>query len=256
MKKLRFIFLLSISLLSLQSCFAVDAPTSTAAPMSHDAWDKLLKKHVSDKGVVSYTGFKKDQIALKAYTDLLASNAPNDKWSKDEKLTYWINAYNAFTVQLIVNHLDKKIKSIKDITGISIPLVNSPWDIKFIKIGDKTMDLNQIEHGIIRKQFTEARIHFALVCAAKSCPSLRNEAYDAAKLNAQLDDQAVIFLNDATKNKVSKSDIKLSPIFNWYEGDFTAKMPLKDWAAKYAKTKPEGVQKVSFLDYDWALNGK
>ena len=256
MKNTRLLLIVGTLLVSLQSCFAVDPPKSTAAPVSHDAWDVLLKKNVSDKGFVNYTAFKKDQVALRAYLDLLAANAPSDKWTKDEKLAYWINAYNAFTVQLIVNNLDKKIKSIKDITAISIPLVSSPWDIKFIKIGDKTFDLNQIEHGIIRKQFDEPRIHFALVCAAKSCPPLRNEAFVATKLNAQLDDQAVLFLNDAFKNKISKTEINLSPLFNWYESDFTPKMPLLDWAKKYAKTKPEGSPKVNFMGYDWSLNGK
>lgn len=248
---------LSILLITVNSCFAVSAPTSNAEPISHEIWNGLLKKHVDTKGFVNYAGFKKDQIELKKYLTLVENNAPGDKWSKDEKLAYWINAYNAFTIQLILDNLDSKIKSIKDIgSKVKIPFVNTPWDVKFINIGGKKMDLNNIEHGIIRKDFDEPRIHFALVCAAKSCPPLRNEAFVASKLNQQLDDQGVDFLNDSSKNQVSADEAKLSNIFNWYGGDFKDKMPVIDWANKYAKVKAKKDARISYLTYNWELNGK
>ncbi|MCU0327271.1 MAG: DUF547 domain-containing protein [Spirosomaceae bacterium] len=253
------IFKLPLFLLffALSSCFAVDAPTSTADPISHDIFDKLLKKYVDNKGFVNYAGFKKDRAELKKYLELVSENAPNDKWSKDEQLAYWINAYNAYTIELILEHYDKNIKSIKDIGDkIKIPFVNTPWDIKFITIGGKKMDLNNIEHGIIRKKFDEPRIHFALVCAAKSCPPLRNEAFVASKLSQQLDDQGVDFLNDSFKNQVSKSEMKLSKLFTWYGGDFTKKMPIVDWVNKYSKVKADKNASSSSLDYNWELNGK
>ncbi len=230
--------LLSIILFTVSSCFAVNAPTSNAEPISHEIWNDLLKKHVDAKGFVDYAGFKKDQIELKKYLTLLENNAPGDKWSKDEKLAYWINAYNAFTIQLILDNTQHKIKSIKDIGDkIKIPFVNTPWDVKFINIGGKKMDLNNIEHGIIRKDFNEPRIHFALVCAAKSCPPLRNEAYIAAKLNQQLDDQGVDFLNDSYKNQVSAKEAKLSNIFKWYGSDFKDKAPILDGIQSIKKIK-------------------
>ena len=248
---------LCILLITVSSCFAVNAPTSNAEPISHEIWNGLLKKHVDAKGFVNYAGFKKDQTELKKYLTLVENNAPGDKWSKDEKLAYWINAYNAFTIQLILDNLDNKIKSIKDIgSKVKIPFVNTPWDVKFINIGGKKMDLNNIEHGIIRKDFDEPRIHFALVCAAKSCPPLRNEAFVASKLNQQLDDQGVDFLNDSSKNQVSADEAKLSNIFNWYGGDFKGKMPVIDWANKYAKVKANKGAKVSYMTYNWELNGK
>ncbi|CAH0996868.1 hypothetical protein EMA8858_03003 [Emticicia aquatica] len=248
---------LSIILITVSSCFAVNTPTSTAEPISHEIWNGLLKKHVDTKGFVNYAGFKKDQVELKKYLVLLESNAPGDKWSKEEKLAYWINAYNAFTIQLILDNLTHKIKSIKDIGDkIKIPFVNTPWDVKFINISGKKMDLNNIEHGIIRKTFNEPRIHFALVCAAKSCPPLRNEAFVAEKLNQQLDDQGIDFINDSYKNQVSTKTVKISNIFNWYGSDFKEKMPVIDWLNKYAKVKANKDADVSYLDYNWELNGK
>lgn len=254
---MKIISLLSIILFAVSSCFAVNAPTSTAEPISHEIWNGLLKKHVDNKGFVNYAGFKKDQAELKKYLDLVEKNAPSDKWSKDEKLAYWINAYNAFTVQLILDNIPNKIKSIKDIgSKVKIPFVNTPWDVKFINIGGKKMDLNNIEHGIIRKEFGEPRIHFALVCAAKSCPPLRNEAYEASKLSNQLDDQGVDFLNDSFKNQVSAKEAKLSNLFKWYGGDFKDKMSVIDWVNKYAKVKADKNATISYLDYKWDLNGK
>lgn len=254
----KFLILQMLTLLFiLNSCFAVEAPTSTAEPISHEIFDKLLKKHVDGKGFVNYANFKKDRPELKKYLDLVSANAPNDKWSKDEQLAYWINAYNAFTIELILEHYDKGIKSIKDIGDkVKIPFVNTPWDVKFITIGGKKMDLNNIEHGIIRKKFDEPRIHFALVCAAKSCPPLRNEAFVASKLNQQLDDQGVDFLNDSFKNQVSKNEMKLSKLFTWYGGDFKSKMPIIDWVNKYAKVKADKSASSSSMDYIWDLNGK
>lgn len=230
---------------------------SKAQKANHEIWDSLLKKHVSEKGFVSYTGLKKDEAQLKKYLEVLANNTPSEKWSKDDQLAYWINAYNAFTVQLILNHSDKNLKSIKDIGDkIKIPFVNTPWDIKFIKLGTETYDLNNIEHGIIRKKFDEPRIHFALVCAAKSCPKLRNEAFLGTKLNSQLEEQAIDFMNDGIKNQISVKKVGLSKILMWYKGDFTNKMPLVDWINKYSKTKITQDTPISYNEYYWNLNGK
>ncbi len=233
------------------SC-GTSAPTSKSAPIEHAIWDRLLKKHVDNAGLVDYKGFKKDEAQLKKYLDLLSSNAPGSKWSKDEKLAYWINAYNAYTVQLILDHYP--LKSIKDIgSSIKIPFVNTPWDVKFIEIGGKKMDLNNIEHGIIRKDFNEPRIHFAVVCAAMSCPPLRNEAYTASKLDKQLDDQGKKFLNNPRLNKVTKDKAEISKIMDWYGGDFKKKMSIKDWVNKYADTNLQS-DKITYNDYNWALN--
>ncbi len=241
--------------LSIQSCSAIEAPTSTASPVSHATWDKLLKKHVNGSGFVDYGGFKKDQAALKMYLNLLEKNAPAKSWSNDEKLAYWINAYNAFTVQLILDNADKGITSIKDIgSKIKVPFVNTPWDVKFITIGGKKMDLNNIEHGIIRKEFNEPRIHFALVCAAKSCPPLRNEAFVANRLEKQLQEQGVKFMNDTSKNKITPKSAQITKILDWYGGDF--KKSKADIINDYSKVKVSKDATITYMDYNWSLNGK
>jgi Protein of unknown function, DUF547 len=249
---LNIIFFTSI----LSNCFAFKPQPHIASPVSHDIFDKLLKKYVSESGFVNYGGFKKEEKELKKYLDILSSNAPQKSWSTEDKLSFWINAYNAFTIQLILDHQDKGLKSIKDIGDkIKIPFVNTPWDIKFITIGGKKMDLNNIEHGIIRKQFKEPRIHFALVCAAVSCPALLNEAYDGSKLNEQLNRQGVVFFNDNQKNEVTKTTAKLSKIMDWYGGDFK-NGTIIEWVNKFVKNKANLNATITYKNYDWALNGK
>ncbi len=224
--------------------------------IDHSAWTVLLKKHLNAKSMVNYKGMQADLPKLDAYLDMLSKNAPDKIWSTNEKLSFWINAYNAFTVKLILDYYQNgKLKSIKDIgTIIPIPKINDGWSKKFIKIGNKTLSLNNIEHDIIRKEFAEPRIHAALVCAAKSCPPLRNEAFEAGKLHAQLNDQMSDFLNDGTKNSIKANGATISPLFDWYGGDFTKTKPLIDWINQYSKTKIAANGKINFGDYDWALN--
>ncbi|WP_461054231.1 DUF547 domain-containing protein [Spirosoma arcticum] len=225
-----------------------------AEPVSHAIFDQLAKKHVDGKGLVNYKGFKSDEKQLKTYLDLLAKNPPTDKWTQDEQIAYWINAYNANTIQLILNYYP--VKSIKDIgSSIKIPFVNTPWDIKFIKVGGDSYDLNRIEHGTLRKKFNDKRIHFALVCAARSCPKLRNEAYTPAKLAAQLDDQGSDFLNNPAKNAITPQKASLSKYFDWYKGDWKEdNKSVEYWVNKYAKAKINKDTQISFLDYNWSLN--
>jgi len=240
MKNLLFVTTLLISL----NTFAQKAP-------SHQQWDKLVKKYVNASGMVNYKGFKNDKSDLDAYLKTLSSNAPQTNWSENDKKAFWINAYNAFTVSLIVQKYP--VKSIKDIAG-KIYKVNTPWDIKFITIGGKKYDLNNIEHGILRKQFNDPRIHFALVCAAMSCPRLRNEAYTGADLDKQLEDDGRDFLNDKSKNRISAEKAELSKYFSWYKGDFTEKGTLHDFINKYSSTKMNAKTKVEHIEYNWKLN--
>lgn len=251
---MKIILKLFLALLVVQNCFGLTFPN--VEPISHDIFDKLLKKYVSEAGYVNYVGFKKEEKELKKYLDLVSSNAPAPDWTEKEKLAYWINAYNAFTIQLILDHASYNIKSIKDIGDkIKIPFVNTPWDVKFIVIGGKKMDLNNIEHGIIRKQFKEPRIHFALVCAAKSCPPLRNEAFTAEKLDTQLTQQGEDFVNDKNKNDIKTNIVEISKIFDWYGGDFKGINKI-DLINKYSKIKANKDAKISYKTYDWTLNGK
>ncbi len=241
-------------LIFLTLCSPSVATNSDSSPPSHTIFDALLKKFVDDKGMVNYEGLKKDRSKLKSYLNLLEENAPNEKWTNDEQLAYWINADNAYTLDLILEHYP--VESIKDIgSKIQIPFVNTAWDIKFIEIAGEKYDLNNIEHGIIRKRFDEPRIHFALVCAAVSCPKLRNEAYVPARLEAQLTTAAKDFLSDKEKNDIKNAnDAYLSKIFSWYGGDFKNGNTLIEYLNKYSPTQLNKDAKIKFNDYHWELN--
>lgn len=240
------------SLIVLLGVFSL-AQNGFTQSISHDTWDELLQAHVTDEGIVDYKGFIKEKIKLEQYLQLLSQNPPQRTWKRTEQLAYWINAYNAFTVKLIVDYYP--VKSIKDIKR-GIPFVNTVWDIKFIEIDGYKYDLNKIEHGILRKRFKEPRIHFAVNCASASCPALLNRAYTGAKLNAQLDQQAKNFLADTSKNKISANSTQLSKIFKWFKKDFTKEGSLKEFIAKYAPTSFNKKAKINYLKYDWRLNNQ
>ena len=234
-------------------CITAFTHTGTA-PVDHSAYDKLLKKYVNEKGLVNYKGFKSEEKVFNQYLDMLSKNAPATSWSKSEQMAYWINAYNAYTIRLILDHYP--LKSIKDIgSKIKIPFVTTPWAHKFFTIGGEKMSLDNIEHGTLRKKYDDPRIHFTLVCASISCPRLRNEAYMADKLEAQLNDQGHDFLNNPAKNKITKEEAQLSKYFDWYKGDWNNDgQSVVKWVDKYSATKIDDKTKISFLDYNWNLN--
>jgi hypothetical protein len=248
--------LLACILLFNLSCGASDLGALGSSAPSHELFDQLLKKHVTKDGMVDYQGFIKDKAKLNQYCDLLSKNAPDRKsWSEAEQLAYWINAYNAFTIKLIVDNYP--VKSIQDLhPKIKIPLINTVWHIKFFQIGGQDASLDEIEHKILRKEFEEPRIHFAINCASYSCPPLLNEAFVPAKLDAQLDKVAIAFINDPKRNKISKDKVEISKIFSWFKGDFTKNGNIIDYLNQYSKVKINTKAKVSHLDYDWSLNEK
>ncbi len=238
-------FLLSIAFLFQSTFFALGQNDSL--------WAELLQRHVDETGWVSYSGFRNDSALLNNYLHSISANAPEADWSNDQKLAYWINAYNAFTVKLIIDHYP--VRSIKEIKR-GVPFVNSVWDIRFIEIGGRKMSLNHIEHDVLRKEFEEPRIHFAIVCASVSCPKLRNEPYRAFDLERQLQEQAIDFVNDPRKNRFQANRILVSPIFNWFKKDFTRKNTLVGFLNMFAQERLGTGTKLEFMEYDWNLNGE
>jgi hypothetical protein len=234
----------------LTTCFIAICTFAQKVP-SHQQWDKLLKKHVNASGLVNYKGFQKDKAELDTYLKTLGDNAPQKSWSKNDQKAFWINAYNAFTVSLILKHYP--VKSIKDIGG-SIYKINTAWDIKFITIGGEKYDLNNIEHQMLRRKFEDPRIHFAIVCASMSCARLSRDAYTGDKLEAQLEAVSKDFLNDKSKNNITAGKAELSKYFSWYKGDFTKTGSLADFINKYSQTKINGKTQINSLDYNWSLN--
>lgn len=224
---------------------ALPGPASAVAHPSHQQWDQLLQQYVSADGRVGYKGLAAEKAKLEGYLHELAAHPANKNWSRDEQLAYWINAYNAFTVKLILDHYP--LSSIRDIDN------GNPWDVQWIKLGGKTLSLNQIENDIIRKQFNEPRIHFAINCAAASCPPLLNKAWTADKLEAYLDQRARNFINNPHYNRLNVKSVQLSKIFEWYAGDFGSIIPFLN---RYAKATIAANAKVGYLEYDWKLNGE
>lgn len=204
--------------------------------------------------MVNYKGFKADEKKFNQYLALLSKNPPAASWSKQEQMAYWINAYNAFTIRLILNYYP--VKSVKDIgPSFQNPFMTTPWAAKFFSIGGEKMSLDNIEHGTPREQYDDPRIHFTLVYAAMTYPRLRNEGYTAVRLDAQLDDQGRDFLNNPAKNNLSPGKAQLSKYFDWYKGDWTKRgQSVARWVNRHSKIKIDEQTPVTFLDYNWKLN--
>jgi hypothetical protein len=248
-------------------CLFANAALAQGFDHSHAAWDALLKKHVvliSGGGAsqLNYEGMAKDRVTLHAYLDSL-SRVPGQEfqgWSKPHRTAFLINAYNAFTVEKILTRYPD-IGSIWDFGRI----FGNPFKDEFFTLFGRRHSLDAIEHDTLRKPgaYDEPRTHYAVNCAAIGCPMLREEAYVAARLEAQLEDQARRFLSDRSRNRYDARGgrLEVSRIFDWYGEDFT---PRERYFARYAELLADepgarrriarGEAGISFLDYDWLLN--
>ena len=199
---------------------------TNAQPADHRQWTDVLQEYVLENGAVDYKGLQNNKSGLESYLKLLSANAPNDEWSIDAKKAYWINAYNAFTIQLILKNYP--LKSIKDL--------KRPWGLSFIKIDGGKIALNTIEHEILRPM-GDPRIHFAIVCASQSCPKLLNHAYEPSTLEDQLKNVTTVFINDPLKNNINKSSVKISKIFKWFKTDFPKREAFIAFLNSYSNIK-------------------
>jgi hypothetical protein len=245
-----------------------------AQSFSHEVFDELLKKHVSADAtgrstVVDYSGFSADRVRLKMYLNSLAAvrKTQFDTWSKNTQLAFLINAYNAWTIELILTRYPK-LKSIKDLGS----LLQSPWQKRFIPLLGATYSLDDIEHSMIRdpQRYREPRIHFAVNCASIGCPALRKDAFVSEALEAQLDRATRDFLADTNRNRLKNDTLYISRIFDWYEKDFTRGWQgvdsLREFLSKYGKELQlsaaglkrlnDGTLDIDYLEYDWTLNRK
>lgn len=235
-------------------------PVTAPETFDHSAFDVVLNAVVDERGFVDYAALVADPNALDAYLGRLAATDPANL-PDDDRLAFWLNVYNAYTLKLVADNYP--IESLRDVVGgVFIPLVNTPFKVEFVVVGGETMTLDDVEHGTIRAEFDEPRIHFALVCAARSCPPLRAEAYVGDRLDAQLDEQARRFLTTPAKNRVPADEgtIELSKIFDWFGGDFGKDdAALQRFIAPYFEgevreaLEADGYE-VNFLTYDWSLN--
>lgn len=255
---------------SISCALALWSMTSMAvAGVDNAPWDGLLQRHVKvlDGGhatQVDYAGLRAEQALLRDYLAATAAVSPAEfaTWSKAEQLAFLINVYNASTVALVLSG-EPQIASIKELGS----LLRSPWKQRFIKLLGETRSLDELEHGLIRGEqgYQEPRIHFAVNCASIGCPALRNEAYNGARLDAQLADAQRDFLSDRSRNRLTGQTLQVSSIFKWYGDDFDFNgQGLGGYLASQAEAlglSPSQVQQlldeqidIEFLDYDWQLN--
>ncbi|MEM9017193.1 MAG: DUF547 domain-containing protein [Verrucomicrobiota bacterium] len=224
--------------------------SSIVRAFDHSDYDAILKQSVDASGQVDYALLKENRSSLDAYLEQTGAISASDfrSWSEAKRLAFLINVYNGETLQLIIDHYP--IASIKRIGG----LLASPWKIQSVVLFGKETTLDHLEHGIIRVDFSEPRIHFALVCAAKGCPPLRREAFTESQLEFQLEDQTRRFLNEKPKNRIEGEILHLSPIFDWYGDDFTRSgNSLRDFVGRYLSGDAQG-KRIRFTHYDWSLN--
>jgi hypothetical protein len=271
----RLVALLVLATAPLGAVFAQFDPT-------HAAWTALLGKHVVvlDGGAMSrvrYAGFAQDRAQLKRYLESLSrvSQAEFGGWSRLERMAFLINAYNAFTVELVLTRYPD-LASIRDLG--TLPFA-SPWRKRFFTLLGREQHLDAIEHEVLRKPgvYDEPRVHYAVNCASVGCPMLREEAYVAARLDEQLEEQARRFLSDRSRNRFNaqKGALEVSKIFDWFREDWTSgyrgfdgRTPAiasrEQYFARYAalladspahrKLIEEGRAPIAFLGYDWSLN--
>jgi hypothetical protein len=256
--------------------FSLLLATNVVQAFGHDhtAWNSLLERHVvlignGNASQVDYAGILSDRVALKDYLDGLSAVTDDEyqRWSKTDRLAFLINAYNAFTIELILSKYPD-IQSIKELGS----LFRSPWKKRFFTLLGKTRYLDELEHDMIRAPgvFDDPRIHFAVNCASVGCPMLRKVAYTGKRLDTQLQDGMRRFLSDRTRNRfdVASGRLQVSKIFDWYDKDFEQGhqgfTSLNAIFAKYADSLADETQarqrirsgdyRIKFLEYDWQLN--
>ncbi|MBL8329494.1 MAG: DUF547 domain-containing protein [Rubrivivax sp.] len=258
------------------ACAAAWLPSLQAQTFdhSHAAWTALLRRHLrvqrgGQASQLHYAGMAAARAELKAYLDSLSavSAASFAGWSKAQRQAFLINAYNAFTVELILTRYPD-LKSIKDLGS----LLQSPWKPRWVPLLGSKVSLDEIEHQMLRKRgdYDDPRVHFGVNCASIGCPALREEAFVAERLEVQLDEQTVRFMSDRSRNRwnAQRQRLELSKIFDWFGEDFRLGhrgiSSLAAFAARHADSLADtpaereriraGGVDISFTDYDWALN--
>jgi hypothetical protein len=225
---------------------------STEAVVDNSLYGELLKKYVRD-GKVDYAGFKTEEAKLDGYLKILENVGPG-RLSRNEQFAFYANAYNAWTIKLILSGYPG-VTSIKDLGS----LIKSPWKKKIVRIDGEVISLDHVEHEILRPLYKDPRVHFAINCAAKSCPPLRPEPFSGNILDRQLDDSTRSFINNPKSYRLEDNELYVSRIFKWFSEDFND--DVFGFFLKYAagnlkkelEAKSERIN-VKYLQYDWSLN--
>jgi len=229
-------------------------PSWASASVDHSIYAVLLEKYVKH-GHVDYRGFKAEEEILDQYLKVL-EKTDSDNRSPNEQFAFYINAYNAWTIKLILSGYPG-VKSIKDLGSI----FKSPWKKRMCRIDGDVFTLDDIEHNILRPRFKDPRVHFAINCAALSCPPLRSEPYLGSTLDQQLNHATTAFINHPQRNYLEDNTLFISKIFKWFSEDFDNDVIgfIMKYAQEVLKKELEAKKskiKMKYLDYDWSLNGK
>ncbi len=256
------------------------APAGPGLSFDHSAYDSLLAVYVDEKGVVDYAGLEENHEALEEYLEELENVDPRefDTWPADERMAFWINAYNAITIEAVLRNYPIDWGGILDrlrFSKSSIRQIDDFFSTPWVPVMGKEITLDEIEHEILRKKFDEPRIHFVLVCASLGCPELENDAFTAGRLDGMLEKATRDFVRNPEKVRLDRGEntLFLSSIFDWYGGDFAASGKYGSRLEVYDRGVrgvvefvldylPAGDRKhvlehrpeISYLEYDWTLN--
>ncbi|MFC1824003.1 DUF547 domain-containing protein [Thermodesulfobacteriota bacterium] len=254
MKSLKIAIIFASFYLMLSGTMAIRPSIWASTLVDHSLYGELLMKYVK-QGEVDYQGLKGEEGKLDRYLRVL-EKTDSRTLSRDEQFAFYVNAYNAWTLKLILSGYPG-VKSIKELGSF----LKSPWKKKLCRIDGDLLSLDDIEHKILRARFKDPRVHFAVNCASKGCPPLRPEPYQGSILNRQLDEMTTAFISDPASNRLEGRVLYASKIFDWFSEDFDD--DVVEFFLKYAKgslkkrleTNRDGIR-VKYLDYDWSLNGK
>ncbi|WP_298544623.1 DUF547 domain-containing protein [uncultured Aquimarina sp.] len=236
MKSLKIYSFILISLLFFKA--------QTQEIVDHSAWDQILVLNVTDNGLVDYDGVTNDVIVFYKYFRYLQNISPEDHWSKDEKIAYWLNVYNATVMKMIIDEYPIE----------SINKIENPWKRKAFKSKGVRYSLDDIEHNILRK-FSDPRIHFLLNCGSMSSPRLWNRAYTSSNIELALEERTREFINDPQRNQINSKTVRISQLFEWYEEDFTSNHSnVIDFINDYSTVKINNSISKKYITYDWNLN--
>lgn len=243
------------------------APTRAEEPMKpdYDPWRRLMDNYLTEgtggaPNLVDYAALKADpaaRAALKAYIAALEEIDP-EGLTRDGRFAFWVNLYNAVTVDVVIDHYP--VASIRDISISPGLFSKGPWGKKLVTMGGRELSLDDIEHAILRPQFKDERVHYAVNCASWSCPDLAPEPYEEATLDATLDAAAHAYINSPRGARFDDGELVLSSIFDWYQKDFGGGEAgvlahIRKYADDALAAKLEGISHISSYDYDWSLNG-
>ncbi len=231
----------------------VSVSLSAQKGVDNSLYAQLLLKYVKN-GVVNYSEFKAEEEKLDDYLKMLEW-ADTKKMSEKQQFAFYINAYNAWTIKLVLSGYPG-LKSIKDMGSF----FKSPWEKKICRIDGKIMTLDDIENRMLRNKFKDPRVHFAIVCASKGCPLLLSMPYRGSIIDRQLEKSARAFINNREKNYMKGNTLYVNKIFKWYSEDFNNDIILffQKFADKDLKKRinaATGRIKIKYLYYDWSLNG-